>query len=248
MKLRYITCSGINENVPYEEIIKLSTESNLFEIGIIANKTTMKSDTAQNVWLKNLLSDRFSENINIAMHLDDTLCSDFCIGKVSSELQKYLDLRTSNNKPFIPRWQLNITSNMYFKDVTNIKSIMQDNQDKEFIFSFNKNPIILSFINKLYATGAKFSLLYNSSYGSGLLPKSWDVPYIGGYHHGYSGGLCADNVYDNLTKISHVVPSSYNTWIDAEHNLKKPNSNQLDIEKAKAYVKNALKWQKEHIK
>lgn len=242
MKLRYITCSGVNEELSYDKLIDLSKQSPLVEIGVTANTSTTYK------WLEQLLSLKDSETMNLALHINGKLCSDFCAGKIDPDANRLMHKKDKKGGSLIRRWQLNITSNMYLNDTNNIQNIIKNNPDKEFIFSCNRNPIILSFINKLYKSGLKISLLYNSSYESSILPKRWEIPYSCGYKHGYSGELDAENVYDNLTEISLIVPSSYQIWIDAEHNLKTPGTTKFDAELAKAYIKNAIKWHEKNAR
>ncbi|MGN0911717.1 MAG: hypothetical protein ACI4OE_00260, partial [Alphaproteobacteria bacterium] len=56
---------------------------------------------------------------------------------------------------------------------------------------------------------------------------------------GYSGGLSAENVAEQLQKLSHVVKPKCVIYIDAECKLK-GNDGHLDLQKCKAYIENAL--------
>lgn len=49
----------------------------------------------------------------------------------------------------------------------------------------------------------------------------------------------AENVADNLTKIKSVA-GAYDIWIDAEGKLKRDDK--FDVNRAKQYIQNALKW------
>ena len=248
MKLRYITCSGANEETSHEKLINLAKLSDLIEIGIVANSSIMRKGTPQNEWFEQLLSLNEIKNINLALHINSDWCTDFCNGSIAPELKKWLKIYTSNKQPVIKRWQFNIGNGMRLQGVKDLESIIKDNSDKEFIFSFNKNPIVVNYMTKLYKTGVPFSLLYDSSYGTGRDPKYWEEPYFAGRTHGYAGGLCGENIYQNLDKISSVVPYLYETWVDAEYKLKTPETNKFDVSLAKNYVNNAIKWQQLHTR
>ena len=56
MKLRYITCSGANEETSHEKLINLAKLSDLIEIGIVANCSIMPKEAPQNEWFEQLLS------------------------------------------------------------------------------------------------------------------------------------------------------------------------------------------------
>lgn len=248
MNLRYITCSGANQDTPHDKLIEFAKQSNLIEIGIIANSSIMRKGTPQYDWFEHLLSLKGIENINLALHINSDWCTDFCNGIIAPELEKWLKIYTINKQPVIKRWQFNIGNGMRLQDVKKLKDIINNNSDKEFIFSFNKNPIVVNYMTKLYKTGAPFSLLYDSSYGTGRNPKYWEEPYFAGRDHGYAGGLCGENIYKNLEKISGVVPYLYKTWVDAEYKLKTPETNKFDFLLAQNYINNAIKWQQIHTK
>lgn len=247
MKLRYITCSGANEKTPYKDLIELSNLSKLVEIGIAANSNIMKKTTPQYDWFEELLNTEEASNMNLSMHINNDWCVDLCNGKMMPEIEKLLNICNKKRKPAIRRWQLNISNHMNLQDVSHIQSLIKSYPEQEFIFSFNNGPIVMSFLKKLSKTNTHFSLLYDSSYGSGRNPQNWEGPYFPGRDHGYSGGLCGENVYKNLEKISYVVPTLYSTWIDAEYKLKTPNSTNFDLLLAKNYVEKALEWQNKNI-
>lgn len=249
MQLRYITCSGANENTPTDKLINLAKQSKLVELGIVANSSNIKKGTPFYDWFDKLLDLSNNTDMNLALHIGGDWCTDLCEGKIPTEIQKWMTVRNKkSNMPAIRRWQLNISNSMNLSKTSALQKIIKDNPDKEFIFSFNRGPIIMEFINKLYKSGEKFSLLYDSSYGMGRHPQYWEGPYYAGREHGYAGGLSSDNVYENLTQISYVVPDTYHTWIDAEYRLKTPGTTRFNLETAQEYVANALKWQKAHTR
>jgi len=123
MQLRYITCSGANENTNIKELINLANTSNLVEIGIIANSSTMKKGKPQYEWFEQLLSLNEIKNINLALHINSDWCTDFCNGSIAPELKKWLKIYTSNKQPVIKRWQFNIGNGMRLQGVKDLESI-----------------------------------------------------------------------------------------------------------------------------
>lgn len=154
MQLRYITCSGANENTNIKELIDLANTSNLVEIGIIANSSTMKKGKPQYEWFEQLLNTQESANMKLALHINGDWCTDLCAGKIAPELKELLDLKNqTTGTPVINRWQLNISNSMNLTKTDGIKSVIKDNPEKEFIFSFNKGPIVMMFVKQLYDAG-----------------------------------------------------------------------------------------------
>lgn len=77
-------------------------------------------------------------------------------------------------------------------------------------------------------TSDRFSILFDVSGGTGLLPGAWAEadPAI---HCGYAGGLNPDNVQDELLKIVAVSPSSEaEFWIDMESGVRTDDWFDLD--------------------
>ena len=247
MDLRYITCSGANEENYTAELVSLGRLSDKVEIGIVTSQHTMRANSVRNKWFNQILRENIQNEVNLAMHIGGDWCTDFCNGKIAPELKQWLAARKyATNRPAIPRWQLNIGNGMNLRNENEMAAIIADYPDNEFIFSFNDNPLVVSYISRLYDTGVPFSLLFDSSYGTGRSPVKWETPRFAGHAHGYAGGLSGENVAEQLTRISNVIPFSYNTWIDAEFKLKKPGTMQFDTRRAETYVRGALNWLRGH--
>nr|MCR4917516.1 hypothetical protein [Alphaproteobacteria bacterium] len=116
--------------------------------------------------------------------------------------------------------------------------------DREFIFPFNQN--VKPQIDVLKKFSTNFKLLFDTSYGIGRSPDHWDTPAYKDIQFGYAGGMSPDNVEHNLTEISGILPQEYDTWIDAEGKLRRAGSFNIDL--ARTYLLNALKWKRSNIK
>ena len=249
MQLRYITCSGANEKNSISKIIDLANQSKIVEIGIVANSNNMGKGTPKYDWFEELLHTDAATGMNLSLHIGGDWCIDLCNGKVATEIKQWLNMKDKKtNLPLIQRWQLNISNHMNLPKTDAVKKLIKENEANEFIFSLNRGPIVMNFLKQLYKSGEPFSLLYDSSYGSGRQPQRWEEPYFAGRSHGYSGGISSENVYDNLNRISYVIPHTYATWIDAEYNLKTPETTNFDTERAKKYISQALMWARQHTK
>ena len=249
MNLLAITCSDPKENNDPRDIVELLRMSSLVELGVQAHDGAMNRGLPRFEWFESLL--RLSENwirpFNIAMHVNGEWCADFCNGKLAPELESWMSSGNKNtNKPTIKRWQLNIMEFMAYDFITPGKTadVIDMFPDREFIFPYNKE--LRQFIYELKEVGAKFSLLFDASYGVGKGPEKWDAPVFEDVPQGYAGGLCAKNLDENLNEISALVPTSRDIWIDAEGNLMGPGTRKFDIGRARAYVNAALKWAAAH--
>jgi hypothetical protein len=194
------------------------------------------------------LSAEMDRPLHIAIHVNYKWCSDFCNGIVAPELRDWFDMRDKKtNEPVVQRWQLNIGDKSAVYDADKTARIIFDNPDREFILPYNQKQSVVDAVSRLNETGAKFSLLYDSSYGYGITPASWAPPAYENHPQGYAGGLCGENIAENLNKISAVVPRGRDIWIDAEGRLMKPGTREFDVARAKIYVSNALKWLEKNI-
>ncbi len=247
MQLRYITCSDIRENASVDKVIELLQISSKVEIGIQAHRPTMNKGMPRHMWLENLLSlsDCFSQPLNIAIHINHAWCSDFCDGIIPEELQELLDRKhKGTGKPIIKRWQLNLGDATSIPCADKTSKIIKNYRQNEFVFPYNNNKKLQEFISRLDSKGVNFSLLYDSSYGAGISPESWNSPVYMNHPQGYAGGLSPENVSENLDKIAKVAGSRTDIWIDAEGKLKIPGTKTFDIQRAKQYINAALNWQK----
>ncbi len=246
MKLRYITCSDIRENIPEYKVIDLLKTSEKVELGIQAHSPNMNKNMPRNIWLNKLLntSDINTFPLNIAIHVNYDWCSDFCMGNIPEELKYLLNFRhTSTGKPIIKRWQLNIGDGTIIPNAKTVSNIIKSYPYQEFIFPYNEKPDLRNFIHELNDTGVSFSLLFDSSYGAGIAPSSWNAPIYKNHPQGYAGGLSPENVTENLDKINRVTKDRTDVWIDAEGRLMKPGTRIFDIDRAKEYIKKALNWE-----
>ena len=85
----------------------------------------------------------------------------------------------------------------------------------------------------------KFDVLFDDSFGEGVLPETRKAPLFEDVFQGYAGGLSPENVADELAKINKVAKT--NIFIDAEGKLKEDGF--FSFNRAEKFVQNALDWQ-----
>lgn len=244
MKLKYITCSDPRETIKLDDLKRLTQISPKVEIGMQSHPSAMKQGLDRYIWFNEFISwaQQQRKTVNIAMHVNYQWCDAMCSGIVPTEIERWINLRNKNNDmPVIKRWQLNIGDDTFNFDADKVAKLIMAFPENEFIFPYNAD--VAQKIDLLRHTGAKFSLLYDSSYGYGICPDKWNAPVFQNVPMGYAGGLSSENVSENLNKISSVVPDNYTTWIDAEGRLMKPDERTWDMERVHGYIQNALNWE-----
>ena len=248
MKLRYITMSDPRENLDIADGMNLLEVSPLAELGVQAHPTAMSYGLTRYIWFNKLLNavEDLKEQPNIALHINYQWCDDMCNNVVPKQIQDWLDRKNKKTeKPLIKRIQLNIGDSAYVFRAHKVHDLIARFPGHEFILPYNER--VAPKIDLLHATKAKFSLLFDESYGAGIAPKSYDVPPYNDVNCGYAGGLSSYNVIERMGKIAAVLPADYATWIDAEGQLR-DLFGQMNLHQARAYLDNALKWCKENTK
>lgn len=250
MHVRYITVSDIRENISVDDSIKILTVAPNVEFGIQADGFSMKSNSARNIWLREILdkSNSMQKPLNIALHVNFDWCNAACNFNIPNELANLTQLKhAQTGTPLIQRLQFNIGDGTALQfDVYKLKQLIKYFSQHEIIFPYNSltKPIL----DSLDKTHAEFSILNDASYGAGITPKNWPAPaYASRHATGYSGGLSAKNVEECLNSVSKFnLDLRGETWVDAEGKLMKRGvyPRQLNINKAMDYILAASKWQK----
>lgn len=250
MKLRYITCSDPREDIPVESMLNFTAQYPISEIGVQAHPGPMSFDRGRNKWFGEIIkkAQDMQNPPNIALHINYLWCDFMCEGLVPNELDWWLRVpNIYTGLPIIKRIQLNIGDYSNKFDEKKLATLINRHQKQEFIFPWNKHTA--KNIEKLKKTGAKFSLLFDGSYGAGIEPCAWYTPVYNDIPNGYAGGLGPDNVAKNLDKINAILPRNYETWIDAEGKLRdRCTTGSFTLELAEKYLQNALAWYNQHTK
>ena len=250
MKLKYITCSDPREDIPIETILNFTAKYPIAEIGLGVYPASMLYNKHHQVWFDQII--RNAQNMptppNIALHINHSWCNYMCEGIIPNELDWYLHLTNQHTKqPVIKRIQLNINDYSKKFDPKRLAALINQQRNQEFILLWNER--MTKGIETLKQTSAKFSLLFDDSYGTGTEPNAWHVPVYNGIPNGYAGGIGPDNVAKNLDKINTILPKNYETWIDAKGKLcDKETTFSFTLELAEKYLQNALNWYNQHTK
>ena len=240
MVLKYITCSGANEHTNIDDLLALVKEYPIMEIGIQVSEKKIMENPARFDWITALHEKVVTLKIapNIALHVNGDWVQQFANRAIIPELDYFLTLRNGLKDCFIKRLQVNfLIGNNHRINFGRFCQAMTDHSARPIVLPYNKQNS--AFVHKLHSKSIKFDCLYDSSHGEGILPQQLQAPVFKDCLQGYSGGLSADNVAEQLQKLSLVVKSKRAIYIDAEGKLK-GNDGHLDLQKCKAYIENAL--------
>lgn len=240
MFLKTIVCSGINENNDINQAILFLKKYPNVEFGVQCSPKKAAYNTPRFEWLQELTSKLNEQQIEgrIALHLNEGFVVSFCEGKLPDEIS---DLLHTGNA--VSRLQLNFKiGREHFGDqsVPNIETLEKTANE------VLGHPIILSasqpnlpFIRQAYHRQMKFDVLFDDSFGEGILPETRKAPLFEDVFQGYAGGLSPENVAGELVKINKVAKTSI--FIDAEGKLKEDGL--FSFNRAQAFVQNAMNWQ-----
>ena len=242
MRLKTITISGPNEFTDPEKLVKLVTRYSRAEIGVQVSGKKASFATARYWWLMALYLYCVKEKqvVPMALHVNSDWVEDFGQGEVAQELVNLLSLVNVDGTPFIGRVQLNFKiGREQTPNLEKLLAAMKQFPKQRFILSYN--PENAAFIQEVYNTGMLFDLLYDSSHGEGIVPETYTKPVFKNVVQGYSGGLSAENVEEQLWKIAKAIPIGRDFCIDAEGKLKGEDGH-ISLLKAEEYLKKASKW------
>ena len=244
MFLKTIVCSGINENNDITDAVDFLKKYKNAEFGVQCSPKKAGYQTPRFEWLKELLyklNERKIEN-RVALHLNEGFVVSFCDEKIPDEISDLLDIGSA-----VGRLQLNfkIGREVFASgNVPNIKTLEKAMQ------SVASHPIILSasqpnlsFIHKAYHQGMKFDVLFDDSFGEGVMPDVRRPPLFADVFQGYAGGLSPENVAEELIKIGKLTKGA--VFIDAEGKLKQEGH--FCFDKAEKFIQNALASQKKML-
>lgn len=240
MILKYITCSGANEHTNIDDLLALAKEYPMMEIGIQVSDKKVMENPARFDWIAALHEKVVAQKLapNIAMHVNGNWVQQFASRAMIPELDYFLNLCNGRKRWLVKRLQINfLIDNDYRIEFGRFCQAMTDCAARPIVLPYNEKNAV--FIHRLHDKSMKFDCLYDSSHGEGVLPQQLQAPVFKDRLQGYSGGLSAENVAEQLQKLSHVVKPKCVIYIDAEGKLK-GNDGHLDLQKCKAYIENAL--------
>jgi len=250
MILNYVTCSGTNEFTDIEGLVSLMKEFPLGEIAVQVSERQSPAGGARIEWIHELaayLCDHHT-SINAALHINCKWVEKFCRGIVVPELKELIDLQDVDGLPLFKRLQLNfkLDRDDVHEDCAETLIVLQHSLNRRFILSCNESNEHL--VRQLYLLGLRFDCLYDSSFGTGVIPTSRQAPMFADVLQGYAGGIAPRNISTELSRIAYAVdhaPSVGNVYVDAQKGLEDEQKH-LSLDKCRRYLSNASYWYKKY--
>ena len=248
MNINVVSCSGVNEHTELSELFKL-VEKNAginVEIGIPVSGSKASFGSARYWWLKSLYfyQQANKKTLDLSLHLYFDWVERFCKGDIPEEVEEFLSLRNFDGTPFIGAIQLNFKVGRERKPVLpSLYEVIETHPDQIFVLSYNESNAEI--ISQLHRSGSSFDVLYDDSFGSGVLPAKRMHPLFKDIMQGYAGGFSPENIYEELNKLDAVVPKKMDIFIDAEGMLKGAGG-YFSVERADKLIKEVIRWNNDH--
>ena len=250
MKLKYITCSGLNEKKDAFAVYTMATRYcsrrknyPIVEVGVQVSGQKCSFGSPRYEWLTEVhkLAVKNKKNVHFALHLNCDWVEMFCAGEKIPELENLLRFKDHKGKPFFSRIQLNFKIDRNkVPPVEKLAEVLKKYTvpGRKFIVSYNEANA--AYLKKLYRLFKKVDCLYDSSFGEGKLGK-WKSPCFGNLTkvvQGYAGGLSPENICEEMEKIIAVLPENAVFSIDAENGLKDivETNDEKDLSRCVRYI------------
>ena len=231
MRLRYLTITGADDNVQYEQMLELHKKYPFVEWAILFSQS--KSGVSRYPgwdWVMGLMDFVKKHSMNLSAHLCGKWVRDILEGKFTfiedqkvSHFQRIqLNLGADNLKPAIASETfLNVVRNAT-KPILLGGKYNDLKPDYEFFLDFGLNP------------------LFDASGGHGVVAKEWPTPPRCNLMCGYAGGFGPENLREQLQNIEKLVGEDDQVWADMESRVR--TNDKLDFNKVKQVLDIAREW------
>jgi hypothetical protein len=229
MKLRYVTITGADDTVNYDDLLALHKHYPFVEWAILFSQSKVGTPRYPSLeWVNGLMDFVKTSPMNLSAHL----CGKWVGDIVGGHCTFFEGLDASGFK----RVQLNLGTDKLHKALRSTTFLQAVGSiSKPVLMGGNYagiHPDYFYFIdNGMYP-------LFDSSGGNGIIASDWPAP-VEFLLCGYAGGLGPDNLCERIRGIEDVVGDA-EIWIDMETNVR--SENKLDLEKVRQVLEIAKAW------
>ena len=206
MKLWRVTFTGADNQTSQEEMLKIFQEFEFVEWGILFGSKLDRCPSQE--WLT-----KVPQGMNLSAHL----CGTFVAAAMNGNFESLDSFGRIQLNFYKKRLETALNCQPLLEAIRKLK------QDVILGGNFNGVEIIPEKLP------LNVQILYDTSGGHGVSPKSWPEP-IKGLAVGYAGGLRLENLEDQLHKIEEVAKDR-SVWIDMESGVR--TDNRFDLDKVK---------------
>lgn len=247
MFLRKVTLTGIDEGVDPWDLITLTEEFPFVEWGVLFSRDRRGKENRYpgKDWLKKLGEHTrfFEKERRTKFPLSAHLCGHYAREVVLTH-SLYEGQKTDWSHDYgyfvkFHRFQLNISSDLIGSlDLDTIHDFMPGGQiiiqSHKGFGHLNLSDYVWRYNDGLQKDMSehRFSILFDVSGGTGLLPNGWDEA-DKKIFCGYAGGLKPENLAEQLPRIEAVAGNA-NVWIDMESGVRE--NDRFSLEKARAVL------------
>lgn len=241
--LNRVTVTGADDSVEIADLAALSEEYGFVEWGVLLSKSSMGKPRFPNIgWLGELADWQKSESPSLPCsgHLCGAWVRAACDGDWSFMRERAMDEIWAA----FTRFQFNFSPYVKKMDTTHFCHHLRISSPPnvlQWIFQLgNINNHIVEIATRSGVTAAP---LFDLSGGKGILPGQWPEIPQNRMYCGYSGGLSAENLNEQLRQISAVCGDGP-IWIDAETHLRSgdDDNERFDLDKVVAFLEVAKPW------
>ena len=236
MQLRYVTITGADDNVKYDQLWSLHKEFPFVEWAILFSQSKSGVDRYPSwdwvVGLLNFMQDGYA--LNLSAHLCGKWVSDVLDGNFTFfNMEQIGCFRRVQLNLGADRLKGALKNTAFLNAIRNVKKpvLLGGNYrgiklDPDFFMDYGLFP------------------LFDASGGHGVLAQEWPVTFpIESLMCGYAGGLGPENLKEQLDKICQVAAGS-DVWVDMESKVR--TGEKLDFNKVRRVLEIAKSWEFGH--
>lgn len=229
MKLQRVSISGIDESAGIEELLDIHREFPFVEWGLLIHDAPSEPRYPSADWRNRLLTT--AGDLAFVAHLEADVFRRILHGEILPDLNLTSYRRVQINIARDMDYLLNLDSHA-FGHLPQLDYILQ-------VPYLEGDCMRLP--QRMQSMGHDVSLLYDGSWGRGILPEKWPT-LPAEFKTGMAGGLSPDNLEEQLAKMADL-PGPSVVWIDMETGVRDPRSDAVDPAK----VRRCLQIAKDYV-
>lgn len=228
MPLDRVTFTGADDSVRADDLIALSREFPFVEWGLLYSRSQQGAPRFPSPqWLSESLPRLRDAGAGLAAHL----CGGYVRAWVRDGQPWWPVARLAAGSPTFQRLQLNFHGEPLHWSPAFLASLPPLPYDVIFQADAVNDTRICDTMVRHRGT----SVLFDTSGGAGLVPRSWPTPWWDDRYVGYAGGLGPATIATQLPRIFDAAgPARF--WIDMERGVRSDDDTLFDLDKVRAVL------------